>query len=226
MNRSNVLLRLVGGLLLSASACGAKPGDFTPKSAIARLNDEPTAVPAAEVIAAAARPIGVEVSTDKREYRAGETIRLTVKAAGPGHARIFYRDAAGAVTTLFPLPADQLAQAVRNGAKINDQVPGGRAVVISGADSITGISIVIDGPRFGREEIAVLLTDFPVKEDALFIAQIERSGSAVDAARLTASLAIRQDVAAKSARAQVNADGVPAVLTQVGLASIPITTRP
>lgn len=217
---------LVAAVLAFTAHAGAQAPKVAAKSAIARLNDEPAAVPTAAIIAAAARPVAVEVFTDKSAYRSGEVVLITVKAAQAGHARIFYRDAAGDVTTLFPLTGAASADAIRSGARIDDRVPGGKAVVISGPGSITGISVEIAGPRFGKEEIAVLVTDFPVKEDHAFLSQLARASSATDAAQLTAGLAIRQDFAAKSARAQLNDDGVPAVLTAIGLASVPITTSP
>lgn len=197
--------------------------DAATKSAIGRLNAAPNSVPAATTIQAASKPISVQLSTDKSTYVDGEVVKLTLSTPQAGHVRIYYADAEGSVTLLFPSDAIT-AEAAKVKANITDLVPAGESL-ISGPGSVTGIGVVIGPPKFGAEQIAAVVTDVAVREDEQIIAAIKNAKSASDAAHLVAGLAIRQDVATKSAVGRVNADGVPTVLAGVGIATVAITTK-
>jgi hypothetical protein len=195
----------------------------TTKSAIGKLNAAPDAVPTATTIAAASKPIAIQLTTDKKTYVTNETVLLTLNTPQAGHVRIYYADAEGSVTLLFPSEAIT-AEAAQKKVKISDSVAAGQSL-ISGDGSVTGIGVVIGPPKFGAEQIAAVVTDVPVREDAQIIAAIKNAKTASDAAHLVAGLAIRQDAATKSAIGRVNAEGVPTVLANVGIATVAITTK-
>lgn len=212
-------------MLLGALAWPAHSQTLDAKSAIGKLNENPGTVPTAAVILAATSPITLKLKPDKLVYRSGEVVTLVLATPKKGHIRIFYSDAAGRVAPIFPTE-EILAEAARNGASVTDVVPAGEALEISGPHSITGISLAIGPPEFGTEKITVVVTDVPIKEDAAILARIKALNSADSAGRLVAALAIRQDVAAKSAVGKVNDAGVPNVLAGLGLETVSITTKP
>ena len=193
------------------------------KSAIGKLNDAPSEVPAPSTIRAASLPIAIKLTTDKTSYTEGEVVKLTLNTPKAGHVRIYYADAEGNVMLLFPTSAI-LDEARAKNAKVTDEVPAGESI-ISGRGSVTGIQVKITPPAFGAEQIAAIVTDVPVKEDATFIAALSKTKSASDATQLLASLAIRQDLKTKSAIGRVNDDGVPDVLAAVGLSAVDIRTK-
>ncbi len=49
-------------------------------------------------------PLAVKVWTDKKEYKAGEKIKVYVKGNKPFYARVVYKDAGGAMVQLLPNP--------------------------------------------------------------------------------------------------------------------------
>lgn len=117
-----------------------------------------------------------ELRTDKSMYRKDEPVNVTIFAQQEGHLRLFYKDAAGQVTTLFPSAAVE-QQAKSRGVALDDRIPGGKPVVVSGKGSRTNITVFIDGPKFGREQLGAVLTDAPIEDDAEFRAELEKSGS-------------------------------------------------
>lgn len=157
------------------------------------------------------RPILFELRADRNTYRGGDPVNIAIQSEKQGHLRLFYKDAHGKVYTIFPtetLVKDAKAQ----GVAINDVIPGGKPVVISGPNSITGTTVYIrkkdepgeDGKRdavFGKEQIGAVITDFPLDDDAEFLAQLENSGSIEKAVSFMAAQAT------KSARSRLNATG-------------------
>jgi hypothetical protein len=49
-------------------------------------------------------PLAVKVWTDKKEYKAGEKIKVYIKGNKPFYARVVYKDAGGALVQLLPNP--------------------------------------------------------------------------------------------------------------------------
>ena len=195
------------------------------KSAIAKLNANPTAVPAPETIQSASQPLVIKLKLEKTTFVDGEDVKLAVSSAKGGHVRLYYEDAGGHVVCLFP--SDEItAEAAKQHAPISDVILGGDDVVVSGPGSVTGVSLQIGPPQFGTEHISVVVTDVPVKEDGRILEAIRKAKSADAAARLLAGEAIRQDVVTKNAHGRVNNDGVPFSLAGVGLQTVSITTRP
>jgi Domain of unknown function (DUF4384) len=220
----NIQNTITGGSNTTTTTVTPPPAEVHPtKSAISRLTAAPMAVPSAATLEAASQPIPFNLTTDRPTYREDEVVPLTLTSAKAGHLRLFYKDAIGEVTCLFPTEA-LTEEAARLKHPLNDTIPAGRPVVVSGPESFTGIEVVIAGPHFGAEEIAAVLTEYPIQADAAFLKQLKSALTATEAARLVAAEAIRQDYATKSARSQLS-QGVPEVLTGVGIQTVQITTR-
>lgn len=217
--------RFLPALFAVIFAAGSLQAQITTKSALARLNNDTHSVPSPEVIQAASKPIPLDLKSNKQFYRNGEVIKLTLSTPKGGHVRIYYSDAEGHVTCLFP--SDHLkAQAAAQGVHVVDVVPAGKDMLISGPGSITKVELVVGPPAYGSEQVSVVITDVPLVDDKAVLAKIQSSRTAVEATRLIAALAIRQDHATKSARARVNDDGVPFDLASVGIQTVNITTAP
>ncbi len=114
------------------------------------------------------RLIAIELKTDKTTYREGDDLVVTVQAAEPGHLRLLYQNAKGEIYTLFP---NQFIE--------NDRINGGRAVRImptaNPKKAGDEVAITIDGPNFGTEYLAAIVTDQPFTDDAALRDELKKS---------------------------------------------------
>lgn len=106
-------------------------------------------------------PIAVRLHTDKPSYRAGEELRVSVQASLAGHLRLYYQDAAGSITLLFP-----------NALMPDDRIPGGGQPFTllparSQADSAREVAVFVTGPPFGKERLVAIVSDTPFTDDPL-----------------------------------------------------------
>lgn len=100
-----------------------------------------------------AAPLAVRAWTDKKEYRAGEKIKVYLKGNKPFYARLLYRDAAGATIQLLPNP--HRGDHYFNGGVIYE-VPGG------------GDQFELEvAPPFGEENLIVYASTAPLGEIGL-----------------------------------------------------------
>lgn len=108
------------------------------------------------------RPIAVKLSTDKTSYRAGEEPVIRVQCSVPAHLRLYYRDASGAITTLFPnalMPDDRIP----GGGEFFQLIPG-RSQTRAGQDVV----IQVTGPPFGTEELVAIVSNQPFMDAETF----------------------------------------------------------
>jgi hypothetical protein len=84
-------------LQVLSKAAGGVPAELA--SAIAQAQSLPSAP--AELPAG---PLHAQIWTDKREYRAGENMRIFLRGNRPFFARVVYRDASGRLVQLLPNP--------------------------------------------------------------------------------------------------------------------------
>ena len=114
------------------------------------------------------RPIPVELTTDKKTYREGEDLVVTVQAAEAGHLRLLYQDAAGGIVVLFP-----------NQYQTDDRIPAGRLVKVVPVPNpaIPGdmVAIQIAGPHFGTEYLAAIITDQPFTDEAALREELRKA---------------------------------------------------
>jgi hypothetical protein len=105
-------------------------------------------------------------------------------------------------------------------------------VVVSGPNSITGVTIFIQGKDqvgetgqkdavFGNEQLAAIVTDFPITDDAAIRAEIEKSGD------ITKAMSIMTEAITKSGLGRVNANGsTDAPRPKIGLQRLNLLTKP
>ena len=179
------------------------------------------------------KPLLFEIKTDRQNYRGGDPVQIAVFAETQGHLRLFYKDAKGRVSTLFPTDK-QFKDSVALGVRLNDTIPGGQTVLVSGDRSITGVTIYIqkkDEPNeqgekdavFGKEQLGAVVTDIPIDDDASLRAEIEKSGS------IEVAVSKMAEAVTKSAIARINAAGASAVdlpKARIGLQLLNLETKP
>jgi hypothetical protein len=179
------------------------------------------------------KPLLFEIKTDRQVYKGGDPVQIAVFAETAGHLRMFYKDAKGKVYTLFPTDK-QFKDAAALGVRINDDIPGGQTVLVSGERSITGVTIHIQKKNepneqgvkdavFGHEQLGAVVTDIPIEDDAALRAEIEKSGNIAKAVSLMA------EAVTKSAIGRINAAGasggeVPK--PRIGLQLLNLETKP
>jgi len=164
--------------------------------------------------AAAAAPVAATLTLDKNRYRDGEIPVVTVKAERDCHFALFYEDASGGMTQLFPnefMKDDRLRAGVETVLmpSANPDRPGER------------IAIQIYGPPFGREHFILVaaegrsgVVEPPTEETGPFPAARPR------AARIVREFA---PVAADAPQEEFLA---PASASGVGTARVTVTTLP
>lgn len=100
-----------------------------------------------------AAPLQVKAWTDKKEYRAGEKIRIYLRGNKPFYARVLYRDAGGATIQLLPNP--HRADHYFNGGTIYELPTGSDQFELEVA------------PPFGEESLIVYASTAPLGEIGL-----------------------------------------------------------
>lgn len=159
-----------------------------------------------------AKPIPVELKTDKTTYTEGDDIVITVKAAEAGHLRLVYQNAKGEIYTLFP---NQFIE--------NDKIEGGKDIKIvptpNPKKAGDEVAIVIQGPNFGTEFLAAIVTDQPFTDDKALHDQLKNTQFAKSAAR-TIEGAITKDARAISRPAREGQSGG----ARAGFARVALTT--
>lgn len=122
------------------------------------------------------RPIAIELKTDKTTYHEGDDLVVTVQAAESGHLRLLYQNAAGEVYTLFP-----------NQFITDDLIEGGRPVkvmpVANPKKAGDEVAIQIQGPNFGTEYLAAIVTDQPFTDEAVLREEFKKAPFSKSAAR-------------------------------------------
>jgi hypothetical protein len=93
-------------------------------------------------------PLAVKVWTDKKEYRAGEKIKVYIKGNKPFYARVLYKDAGGELVQLLPNP--YRSDNYFNGGAVYDIPAGGDRFDLE------------VGPPFGEENIIVYGSTAPM----------------------------------------------------------------
>jgi len=93
-------------------------------------------------------PLAVKVWTDKKEYKAGEKIKVYIKGNKPFYARVLYKDAGGELIQLLPNP--HRAENYFNGGAVYEIPTGGDRFDLE------------VGPPFGEENIIVYGSSAPM----------------------------------------------------------------
>jgi hypothetical protein len=127
----------------------------------------------------------VKLRTDKLVYRAGEKLQAFITVPPGAHVRLYYKDAEGGVTVLFP-----------NAFSPNSQLPGGAEIPLPGPNDQW--DIVIDAKPSGREYLALVVSDRPFADAAELITAIERDGGQAQMGNLRI-----EEVAGKGPRAML-----------------------
>jgi hypothetical protein len=95
-------------------------------------------------------PLTVKLWADKREYKAGEKMRIYLKGNKPFFARVLLRDAAGEVTQLLPNPF-----------RTDDHFNGGTVYEVPAAGDRFDLAV---GPPFGEDTVTVYAGTTPLGE--------------------------------------------------------------
>ncbi|RFC48602.1 MAG: protein of unknown function DUF4384 [Verrucomicrobia bacterium] len=162
----------------------------------------------------------VKLRTDQLVYRAGDKLQAFVTVPPGSHVRLYYKDAEGGVTVLFP-----------NSFSPNSQLPGGLEIPLPGPNDQW--DIVIDAKPSGREYLALVVSDLPFADAAELTTAIQRDGGQAQMGNLRI-----EEVAGKGPRAmlvdpkpQVSSSPVPAPVSpkqfpssKLGIAMVEITT--
>lgn len=93
-------------------------------------------------------PLAVKVWTDKKEYRAGEKIKVYIKGNKPFYARVLYKDAGGGLIQLLPNPH-----------RTENYFNGGAVYEIPAGGDRFDLEV---GPPFGEENIIVYGSTAPM----------------------------------------------------------------
>jgi len=102
-------------------------------------------------------PLTVAVWTEKKEYHAGEEVRIFLKGNKDFYARVVYQDASGKLLQLLPNPH-----------RLKSFFKGGKELAIP--EQTDGFKLAVE-PPFGKEEIIVYASSAPLGEVA-----VENSG--------------------------------------------------
>ncbi|HWR72231.1 MAG TPA: DUF4384 domain-containing protein [Nitrospirota bacterium] len=106
-----------------------------------RFTDDPSA------------PLLVKASTDKKEYKAGEKIKIYLRGNKPFYARVVYRDAGGALVQLLPNPH-----------RPDNYFNGGSVYEVPAGNDTFELEV---SPPFGEENIIVYASTSPLGEIGL-----------------------------------------------------------
>lgn len=156
----------------------------------------------------------VKLRTDKLVYRPGEELQAFVTVPPKSHVRLYYKDAEGGVTVLFP-----------NALSAGSELPGGKEVPLPAPTDQW--KIVIGGKPAGREFLALVVSDRPFADAAELSAAIQRDGGQAEMGDLKI-----EEIVGKGPRALlVDPPKIAPAPTappdsRIGIAMVEITTSP
>jgi hypothetical protein len=208
------LLLCIASLSISSLWAQAEPVQDTLETLVAK------AARIAKRETGSAPTLQVKLRTDQLVYRAGDKLQTFVTVPPGSHVRLYYKDAEGGVTVLFP-----------NSFSPNSQLPGGAEIPLPGPNDQW--DIVIDAKPSGREYLALVVSDRPFADAPELTAAIQRDGGQAQMGNLRI-----EEVAGKGPRAMLvdpappaSASPTPAPATpsktlesNLGIAMVEITT--
>jgi hypothetical protein len=160
----------------------------------------------------------VKLRTDKLLYHAGDKLQAFVTVPPGSHVRLYYKDAEGGVTVLFP-----------NSFSPNPQLPGGVEIPLPGPNDQW--DTIIDAKPSGKEYLALVVSDKPFADASELDKAIQRDGGQAQMGNIRI-----EEVAGKGPRAMLM-DPNPAPATtpavtpapkppdsNLGIAMVEITT--
>ena len=176
---------------------------------------------AAQLVAKAARivkretgvapTLTVKLRTDRPTYRAGDRLQAFVTVPPGSHIRLYYKDAEGLVTVLFP-----------NSFSPDSLVPGGAEMMLPRKDDHWDIAI--EANPAGREYLALVVSDRPFADAAQLTAAIARDGGQAQMGNLRIEEVVGKGPRAMLVDPLVKETPLPASDVNVGLAMVEITT--
>lgn len=139
------ILSAIFGALLAAAALVLPQHAVTAQETV----DDPRRVALEQLQTLPPFLVRVDVDHPDRVYRGGETIQVSVRSEQSGHLYLFYCDASGQVSCLFP-----------NQVQRDNRIPAEQTLIIP--DQSSGFRLRV-GPPYGQEILKAIVTTQPLQ---------------------------------------------------------------
>jgi hypothetical protein len=153
----------------------------------------------------------VKLRTDKAIYRAGDKLQAFVAVPPNSHIRLYYRDAEGQVTVLFP-----------NEFSTDSLVPGAVELMLPRLEDEWDIAI--EANPTGTEYLAVVVSDRPFEDATELATAIARDGGQAKLGNLLIEEAVGKGPRAMLVDPVVKETTLPPTAGNLGFAIVQITT--